>query len=778
MIAGINTAFPLPFTGIKSPGPPDVYAGNAPGEFGYREPETVVFIETKANSKVFETANRIDWREITTGIDGDETTCSLDAALDADDLGTAGTIGTRHLSHLLEILSPDKRVLIVQPQGATAGRILFCGYPMPASFDWSARGQSVSVVCVDAGRDRLDTGFDCQIRGRRMRYAPLSAWNPADPDDALVEALPLQFNPGGRPNRSSRSYPFEIGTATHKVHLFVDDDETGAQFWRYVDALRYILLHHVLKVPGGPPVSAQAFFTDTAALVDQGELAEAEDPFKRLITAQCEDLDCRSVSASEALTLLCDEARLHWAIDTANTGTAKEPTPEHRLRVWATLEDDAAIAATPERTMGVPKIDDLPREAPYTPMADRTAREIAEANAIVQARLTLDNRRVQPIHTGPPKLLEVTLLLRPWWLPHAQLDNLVSAQEIEDAEAFWVGQFYSDTDAEGTIISQYHSKHPDFAAVKDVARLWAFPDVITGIYPENENDSPYARINWPAQLYSPFDPNDRQSLVYAHATLGAGIAAAREWVPRRRPFLSTIGRREGATDRSPVVWINFDATDPLTALAQEEWLPLTHGCQIDQRRAAVWITADNLLLDANLRDKPENPAIGNYRQYLKAYLEGRCQVAVTCCIAADDRLYYEAAPQTGGPVRTRYQLCDLGDETYPYGDRSHNVMADDFVVDDEPAYSEIDSTPRFTKFADRDAAYKNRRMVSGPVDCFWLEVDRWKTGDGFSGCSGLGIEFDRYPAVRRVQLRNGPGGHRTILHLTDLRETPEEEAAA
>jgi len=772
MLAGINSLFPL--TGPQSLGPEDLYAGNVPGDYGYKEPRVNVWIESKPGSNEYAVADRIDWRTILQGIDGEQSTATLEAALDAEDLAAGGELGERHFSHLIEQLSPDRRVMIVQSRGATRGKILFCGYPMPQTIDWSSRGESFDVSCIDAGEERLSTGFYQLLRGWRMRFDPLATWDAGNPNDENVEVLSTVFNAGGRPNRSATAYPYAIGGETYRVHLFVDDDERGAKHWRYVDALRYLLLHYVLRARDGAPIKVEAFFADTADLVELEEV-ETEDPLIAAITAKCEDVSCRSVSVWEALTLLCDEAHLHWAIDCHNTGTPKTPIAEHRLRVWASLSSEEAVAATPDRQMGSPVIDDLPREAPFTDLADRTAREIAEAGAIVQARLSIDNRRVQPIHLGGPKLHEVTLLLRPWWLPHEQLDDLTTEAAQKAAWYWWHAEFgqYANPGA----ISQYNTKSPDHAGVKDVARLWAFPDTIDGVDPDSPGESPYARTNWPASLYSPFSPDDPLSLVYAHATLGAGIEEARDWVPRRRPFLSTIGRREGATDRTPIVWINYNATDPLTALAQPGWVPLSHGYQIDARRGAVWITADNLLLDANLRTVPEIQATGAEDQYLKAYIEGRLQLAVTCCIANDQRLYYEPELPSGGPARQRYQLYDHGDQVFPHGDRSHNVRADEFVLDDEPAYSEVDSTERFEKFAERDARYKQQPVVAGTSECFWLE-DRWRTGDGFAGCEGLGLAFDNYPAIRRVQWTNGPGGQRTVLHLTDMRERPELEAAA
>jgi len=235
--------------------------------------------------------------------------------------------------------------------------------------------------------------------------------------------------------------------------------------------------------------------------------------------------------------------------------------------------------------MGVPQILDIPRDAPFANYSSLTPADIAGRNEARQAQLVLDDRAVNaPVFLGGAKEFQVTLLLRPGWLPHPKIDNLrpvtlegqpePTPEEIkaamEKALDFWeeafgyddaVDEFIRDVDR---FASKYHAKHPDFKTVAEVWRLWVFPDDESYRKADLATSDYTRQAPWDNPLrWSPYD-SSFDHLVYAEGDLGgsAPIDEVRRWSPHRRPFLPTIGRINLATSsRDPVVWLNFHATD-------------------------------------------------------------------------------------------------------------------------------------------------------------------------------------------------------------------------
>ena len=108
---GLVGIFPFetsPLPGTLTPfeaAPDEKFIGGAPDDFARMLPFVGVFVETEPQSGEFALADRIDWRGMTLGLDGDDVTCRIFAGLDAADL-TATTepidsflLGVRHLTH-------------------------------------------------------------------------------------------------------------------------------------------------------------------------------------------------------------------------------------------------------------------------------------------------------------------------------------------------------------------------------------------------------------------------------------------------------------------------------------------------------------------------------------------------------------------------------------------------------------------------------------------------------------------------------------------------------
>ncbi|MGB2984745.1 MAG: hypothetical protein WBE26_02585, partial [Phycisphaerae bacterium] len=127
--------------------------------------------------------------------------------------------------------------------------------------------------------------------------------------------------------------------------------------------------------------------------------------------------------------------------------------------------------------------------------------------------------------------------------------------------------------------SVYHGAHPDHHTVSDVGRYWIFPDdhrLVTGYDADGNVTSDYARHDWPAELYSPYDPDHPE-------------------------------------------WLVLHRSDAHAALQADGWVPYSGQPHVDEHRAGITIVDLNLLTSPALLSKPDDPgSLG----MLKAYIEG------------------------------------------------------------------------------------------------------------------------------------------------------------
>lgn len=751
--------------------------GNAPQNLSRVHPPIVLSIETGLRTDEFAPAERIDWDRISFAMDGQDTTATLSAGLDADRLGPSGELGQEHFTHLLDLLTPDRRIRIAQQFGTVKQEVYFQGYAMTPQIQWSDRGQSLTCLCVHEGQEILRHESKAQVMGRYMRFAPLQEWEPDAPDALPVFTLPCVFNAGGRPNRSEFAHAFEVDGFRYLIHLFVGDGAPEAKFWSFGQALRYLAMLYILRP--GLGVQVTDLLKDTNPFISMGPSPRSEDPFVRRLSAECQDVACESMNVEEAIFQLTDEAGAHYEIETENVGDAIGVEVEHRVRVFATLADDDEALADPDRRMRMARVHDTPREAPFTDQSDRSPLDTALTNRAVQCNLTYDRRAINhPIFRAGPKEYEVTLLLRPGWKPHLQLDNLDTEEKQQAAITFWELEFAPELDDpdSGLPHSIYHGQHPDREQVNDVGRLWIFPDDHRHLSVElsvdeetgeetSEVTSPFARDEelpgtiWTTKLYSPYDVEGGSGLVLVRHDIGGGIADADVWVPRRRPFRDTIGRILGSSSRPPIVRVNFKATDPNTALERTDWITYRGKVLIDPHRAALWFKDDNIwnsLPVLTVVDDPE--ALGMLAAYIGQQPDGsfdapHFMVSVTCVIRGDFRLVQRSTTTGASFWRRRHQIVELGTERFQSRNRTdQNSHLNRFVSSEtDPQYLSRDDTERLKEFADREG-----KLAVG---------DR---------VSGLGLTFNRFPeVVRREFARDSNAGYRTTLHLSDLRDAPE-----
>ncbi|MCO6436549.1 MAG: hypothetical protein J5J06_05630 [Phycisphaerae bacterium] len=760
----------------------DTHLAGPPTDYAGRPIATSLLLETDYASDAFVPApETMRWESFSEGMDGAETTLRISGGLSAEKLTGAGLIGDGHFSQVLEQLDPARRVRVIRGAGGGEPLPIFEGFPNYATVQWSARDQRFDVGCTSTADELLDSHPDAQLLGRTMRRRPesIAAWQADAPDMLTVDALALAYNADGKPNRAAETLPIETSAGTFNIYLHTEDDGDGAGYWNYAAALTNLLVLHVLRK--GLSVSVVEALNDLADLQSIGHAAQSPDPFTRRLTARVASVTCRAVTIKEALALLCHAAGIHYHLPIRWDRATKRPA--YWLRLLATLRTDAEERATPPRFSIGPRVDDLPRLAPLTDTASDQADEVAEdARAAFDAVITRDNRMItRPTLAGDVQRFEVTLLLRPGWRPIASLDNINDSAAFDAEMTFWRNQFDPEFDEEtGKPLSIYHQQHPQFHTVRDVGRLWIFPD--TDRYPGNV----FARINgdlvgpgfgFDAALYSPFSGQTQGDsvLTYFDADIGGNIPLlyAAKWVMRPRPFTNTIGR-EGPTDeRSPIVRFCFDCADPRTALATGTWVRYRGTVRFDAHRAALWIDEDNLLNSPALAAEPNDP---DPLTYLEAYLRGTLQVAVTCVVEGDERLLHAPVPSPAPMPRPRARVVDVSERFAFDKRRGQNSHLDDLPTDEE-RFETRDDTAALVSYGTRFVEESARAEHSGPVSMPWID-DRWRIGDSFSGVQGLGIPFTSFPAIVRREIAWDPeaNGYKTTYHLADLRHEPEADS--
>lgn len=759
-------------------------AGPVPQHFSRKHPAAILQVE---DCEEWQTPEMAKWRRVKRGQDGADDT--LEVSIPA--LHAAGGTAS-HFRRLYNIFHPNNRVRLLAPWGGEDDRILFQGYPQVTTLSWSKDGSSMSITCLSQGQDLLRTSSRSQILGRAMRQNPAGEWNSAAPLIQQVERFDTVFNQGGQPNRTAEAYRFGAydgppgGEGSDEdnrpeIYLFTVDNDPDAEFWTYVQALRYVAYLYIRLA--GLPISVGEFLADTKAENDDLPCPNVLDPFSRRITAHCPDVSVQSLNADEAIATLCGRAGLHYHIPIRSTGSEGSVTAQFYLRVHATVGNinETKDGAVKTRYMREGKAHDLPREAPYRDHTGRDAQAVAEANRPVQANITIDPRAYNyVIGRGGPITYEVTLLLRPGWAAHPYLDLHIAApgesqQEHEARQKaaldFWVGEFEDEYDENGLPNSRYHGQHADNHTVAEVFRLWVFPDVTdyVNLY------SP--RRHYDEDWYTPFldRNNPRAGLVYAHSTRGGGltISNVRNWVPAARPFRNTIGRTDLATSIiSPIVHVNFGPIDgPDVALTASGWVR-RDDVEIDTERAAIRFKADNLLFGAPFLAQPDNPDDRNLTAIAR-YITGQFYVSITCTIEADERMRESAYRRRPSVSRRRTQVMDYGLNRYLDRRQTAGSRLFDNYTETDPAFQDRNDSEALRLQVRRDLEHLSGDTVSGTPEIFWFDQTYW-VGDSFSGIAGLGIPFFNYPSIERIEYVNaGQGSYRTVLALSDMRDSPE-----
>jgi hypothetical protein len=206
------------------------------------------------------------------------------------------------------------------------------------------------------------------------------------------------------------------------------------------------------------------------------------------------------------------------------------------------------------------------------------------------------------------------------------------------------------------------------------------------------------------------------------------------------------------------------------ALLAPGWVQYHGSVDVDKKRAAIWISEDNLWDSAALRQDPheEEPNM------ITAYLHNSFAVAITATVVGDQRLWRNCSPSGSTLTRQRTAIVDLGYERFRFRNRIERDGFRLYEPDPEPEFnSTYDVVEDFNRFADAAAQQLASDATAGSWTAPYIKTDV-RLGDSFSGCEGMGINFQSFPEVVAIEYVKDPkAGYQTIYHLTDLRHAPD-----
>ena len=775
---------------------------NAPVDYASSsfERQPVVVLLGDESGTEFAPVTGVDWSSITLGRDGEPTTAHIEPKFTADDLGAAGTLGQRHLYHLLEAFDPNLLVRIVQ-LGADGEGLddfpLFEGWPELHDLRSDPRNKQMAIDLTGKADWALHHDPRAQITGQIMRANRAAAWSRQDPDLVSVEALPVVFNAGGRPNRS-RDYfdmrpwagPLEAQywAATPRIPVFTDPLDKQARFWSLCDALRYLLHFHLPLF-----INANDFWYDVATWFDLWDVP-SPDPFVAALTRRLPETPAASTDLAEALKAICEPAGVHYNCPLANVAG----TWVHWLRFCAT----GTYGPVPDRRMPQPADLDLPRDPPFSPAAGRTPHDRLTDNAAQTISFVLDHRVVNnPIVLGGEPRHEVTLLLIPGWLPFGTddaqakyryyyntdaglgplLDRLAGAAptvpvldnvDLDDEDAVTAAMDWWATLRAGSAESwtahaclQFHSGHPQHRPVDDVGRKWVLAEHCAYAEPWRRADGE------PLTTHSPY----HRSYYASYAGRGAypwdqpydfcltGIAAAASWAHRPRPLLNPIARDADGNQRKPRVeiragWAGWEELTEFELLTDE---------------AGIRITAPNLTQVATAVEGTEVEPF----DLIAAIINQTLAVRVTCTVEGDGRL----KDDTYTPGRLNRRSAQIFDHRPSF--RSENRRDQNSIFNDEPKADRYpylgddplllgegqDDSAAIARCGDHYARRLNRVALSGSPEIPWLDYTA-RLGDEVDSCTGLGLNFMDGAEVMGIEYLNESGAPRTRWLLNDTRQ--------
>lgn len=578
-----------------------------------------------------------------------------------------------------------------------------------------------------------------------------------------VQSAPCIFNPKGSPNRYSRLALLNDDDTwtTGPFHLFTYDGDPAAEYWTYLQALRYLVLLH-LPWGLGEQVGPGDLFTETLAgpamdpwyLKDEPDVALAgalPNGWLEHMTRRCQSLALEGMDLIEAITALCDAAGVDWYVRHSNESTADE------CRVLSDLAFAAPGDIAPDPVM----LEEGGGHFDVFSGALRSMEEITDANNVQHVESAREYgaavSRVRVL--GDRVWRTITTQLVPLWIPDPIWDA-----ESPDVAALLIdaiGEEWTSGDPpvfearkDGTFHKRFCAGGAEFEQDSNaiIGRKWGIDTA--GLY----DDATYGRPNFPA-YGDPFE-----------------IPGAADEAPRWRE-IREVPAPEGQHPIGVYVEVSFDGTEEAPT-----WYPLKGEVRVFPGEAALYITGEDLLRFASSvlsRKDPDTEEtlaeqIGIANWY-HSYLLGEFRIRATFQIEMDHRVeqVVDSADSPLLPEVITAQVSRERDLAAWFQDGGVNAT----VLARMATRNDYDSAERFARAMLRERAYAT---WSGRIGIPWLETERYPLATPIEGIKraggavdikfgGSALQTGKYPRVIKKVYTQSESEVSTALVLEDHR---------
>jgi len=780
---------------------------NAPDSRTFRHTPYHVLLETGYKTDEFDIVQKLLPADVTVRCDGQDSTATFIVDLNWEDLIAGGQpapggIGDVHFTDWLERMVTDKRIIVREVEGNA--QVLFCGYVETASIRWDKVRQRVTVMARSLADIQLSQHPDSMVWGRWMRRKPYEEWDIDAPDVEFVDSLPCHFNTGGKPNRSAdpitTTKPLgdeEEGEPVDtevSLYTFTYDGDPTAEYWTVGQALAYLIHNYI----DAQDIDVIRFWWDLMPFQDEGYLHDPEDTdqFRKRLTMRCDDIRLDATDLGAALVTICTQHGLHVDVpiikrgQRQGAGSGESPTTAadffFSLRIWPMA--DNAIGTTGSQ-MGRAEKFDWPRDPPWetwggAPPSDKL---MAQQNPGETAAFTVDHRATnEVIALDSPKLYEVTMHLRPGWIPwimanagdyHADaqppafavLDEVTAITAT--IQAYWLDLIdpATDEDDQPVVRSIHDSAHPDHKHVADLGRVWIFPTDSRRTDPKWQRTYPLPGwLGW--DEYSPISQSLDINVLAITDPYGCALAAAAPWVSRSRPLGYPISQTHDSGRLPLRLEMKFKDDDEWTPFPGVKITSLDNECGIrisHPNLARLYWPGweDNQHFDPvkNVGEWCEGKEQPN-KSFLNAILNRTLRMRVTGTIQGDRRLIAWRW-STSGFARPASRIIDCGGR-FTFRDRASGNSVLRSLEYDDPEFLSLNQTEQLEALAASEAELAAQQQISGNPSVWWIEPTL-RLGDQCEGLAGLGVTFPQAAEIVTLVHTFRPG--RTAVHFADVR---------
>ena len=567
-----------------------------------------------------------------------------------------------------------------------------------------------------------------------------------------VAALPAIFNLNGKPNRMKRPISYDAASSwgAYPIHVFTYDDDPNAEYWTFLQALRYLVMVYLPYTDLDSSVGPDNLFDvdrSGPALSPWWSKAESDiaspatvlKGWEEHMIRNCHSLAVDGKNLLEALQIISAQSGMRFHETHMNS---TQPDEELRVLSWInfwTPGDNASECFSLERD-GL-QFDSSGNVRPVDDMLDASN----TANASLQ--VDYGNTHSQLIVVGGREWLTVVSELVPGWLPNSRWDDVPSANwdSFNEDAATEDAPFASNKD--GIFYSRFNVRGDQFADVDYMAvgRLWC-------IDPAGELDpDDYNRTFGPYNDYQPWE-----------------IPGVLDTVRRRR-VMRKVPTADGEQDLGIVLEISIDSG--------VHWYPLETKCRLIPERTAICFLAPDLLAIGQTLFEDEELNTAEIKNLYDAYLQRVLRIRATFQIDTDARLI-ETVSTSASPLSAHEPTKMI-------------IRAKDFQLkstDTEVAASlaarlqERDDSETAERFAEAILADAAGSKWKGNVHIPWVEVSAYKLGTPIEGIrravgGPVEIEFggsvsrnDLFPCVIQKVYRADDQGTDITLHDHSLRK--------